>query len=99
MDKQYKTGHTVFEWDTNKAEINKQKHGISFELATQAFTDSKALIAYDITHSEQEERYTLLGTVQGVVLVFVVFTENNTIRIISARKATRKEERHYAGTH
>ncbi len=86
----------TFEWDENKNRENKKKHeGISFEIATQVFLDSKRLERFDKEHStEFEERYDVLGLVEDIL--FVVFTERkNNIRIISARKATKEEQYEY----
>lgn len=96
MKRQYQTTYGIFEWDTDKAANNLQKHGISFELATQVFTDRHASLTYDIEHSIEEDRYSLIGTVGNAILIQVIFTEQNTIRIISARKADRKEQKRYA---
>lgn len=85
-----------FEWDEEKNRINKEKHdGIGFELAIRIFLDDKRLEFYDEAHSSvDEDRWNTIGMV-GKVL-FVVYTERSeTIRIISARRATREEERKY----
>lgn len=96
MDKYHQTPHAAFMWDTDKAESNRRKHCVNFEQATQVFTDPNAIVGYDNAHSEHEDRFHLLGLVRGVLLLLVVFTENGCIRIISARKATRQEEKRYA---
>ena len=95
MSKHYSTPHGLFEWDENKAERNRQKHHISFEQATEAFADPDALLSVDIEHSEGEERFQLMGLVGGVLLLLVVFTERNALRIISARRATKREGKLY----
>ena len=85
-----------FEWDEEKNRINKEKHdGIGFELAIRIFLDDQRLEFYDEAHSSVDEaRWNTIGMV-GKVL-FVVYTERSeTIRIISARRATREEERKY----
>jgi len=85
-----------FEWDEEKNRINKEKHdGIGFELAIRIFLDDKRLELYDEAHSSaDEDRWNTIGMV-GKIL-FVVYTERGeTIRIISARRATREEERKY----
>lgn len=85
-----------FEWDDNKNEMNKKKHdGIGFELAVRVFLDEKRIERYDERHSTMnEERWNAIGMV-GKVL-FVVFTERGeNVRIISARRATREEEKVY----
>lgn len=95
MDKRHQTPHALFEWDSGKAERNQRKHGISFERATEAFGDPFARMDYDIGHSAHEDRFSLLGMVDGTLLVMVIFTEHDVIRIISARKATRQERERY----
>ena len=87
-----------FEWDENKNTINKQKHGISFEEAKTVFYDEDALLIPDPDHSEQEERFVLLGFSQQAKLLVVChcYRESETvIRIISSRKATKNEARQY----
>lgn len=89
-----------FEWDSDKNVINKAKHRISFETAVRAFNDPCLLEKYDLANSTPEEdRYISLGLVEGILLVFVSHTDRSgRIRIISARKAEKKEvieyERH-----
>lgn len=86
------------EWDDKKNEINKRKHGISFESAGWVFSDEARLEFYDEMHSIDEDRYITIGKVEDVL--FVVFTERddaNTVRLISARVATAKERRLYYG--
>lgn len=87
-----------FEWDENKNTSNKQKHGISFEEAKTVFYDEDALLIPDPDHSEQEERFVLLGFSQQANLLVVChcYRESETvIRIISSRKATKNEARQY----
>lgn len=75
---------TTFEWDENKNRLNQKKHDISFEEAQYAFSDSKRIIAKDLDHSENEERYYCFGKI-SVNIVTVRFTyRNNKIRIIGA---------------
>lgn len=86
----------TFEWDEEKEKYNIQHHdGISFDYAARVFLDSKRIEKLDENHSFEEERYNVIGCVERVL--FVVFTEreNDTIRIISARRATAKEEKEY----
>jgi len=87
-----------FEWDEAKAAINLHKHRIAFEVAITAFDDPDALIALDLAHSTAtEERRWLIGESDSGVLV-VVFTtrrRGQVYRIISARRANRKERRRY----
>jgi len=89
-----------FAWDKNKENINIKKHGVTFEQASFVFTDPFALNRYDENHSEQEERWVLLGKSlnQTILLVAHTFRDENGkefVRIISARKATKKEEKVY----
>ena len=83
-----------FEWDENKNQININKHGIPFQLATKVFLDEHVIILPDELHSATEDRSIAIGKI-GKVL-YVVFTERrDTIRLISARKATRLEVQLY----
>ena len=85
-----------FEWDSEKNEINKAKHGLSFEQILPVFDDPFFFERYDKLHSTiNEDRYFGLGCIQGVVIVATSYTENNRIRIISARLASPKEEEVY----
>lgn len=85
-----------FEWDSDKNEINKIKHGLSFEQVLPIFNDPFFFERYDREHSTQEEdRYFGLGCMQGVVIVATSYIENNRIRLISARLASPKEEEVY----
>ena len=87
----------TFEWDENKDRLNQKNHdGISFEYAARVFLDSKRIEMLDEIHSdESEERYNVIGCVERIL--FVVYTErgSDNIRIISARRATPKEEKLY----
>lgn len=83
-----------FEWDENKNEINKKKHGISFEDVESVFSDFSAIIFDDPDHSETEERFLIIGMSlrKGICIVSHCYRNNeNIIRIISARKATKNE--------
>ncbi len=88
-----------FEWDAEKALINRQKHGVSFEVAVRVFLDQNRLELYDDIEDHIEERWKTIGMVDPVVLV-VVYTqrgsETQRIRIISARKANEKERKQYS---
>lgn len=78
-----------FEWDEKKAEINLEKHGISFETAAKVFLDEDRLEIYDEVHSTEEDRYITIG--RAGEILFVVYTERTPkIRLISARLATPK---------
>ena len=81
-----------FEWDQKKDEANQQKHGLSFDEAKELFTSEDYLEIYDEEHSVDEDRFIAIGAIDGGVVV-LVFTEReeDVIRILSVRKATRKE--------
>jgi uncharacterized DUF497 family protein len=87
-----------FTWDKTKNETNTRKHGVTFEEAQSSFNDEFAREFYDPDHSEDEDRFLLLG-LSGRLRVLVVshcFRESETlIRIISARKADRQEQQDY----
>lgn len=88
----------VFEWDENKNTINKRKHGVSFEEAQTVFYDAEALVIDDIEHSEDEERFIILGLSARANLLIVCHcyrASESIIRIISARKATTTETKQY----
>jgi len=87
-----------FECDEYKNRINRKKHGVSFEEAQSVFYDENARLIYDPEHSEDEDRYVLLGMSSRLRLLVVCHCyreEDNVIRIISARKAVRKERLQY----
>jgi len=87
-----------FSWDTQKAKSNILKHGISFEEAKTVFDDDNARLIYDPDHSELENRFILLGlscTLKILTVVHCYRDDENNIRIISARKSTKKEANQY----
>lgn len=85
-----------FEWNPQKAERNRHKHGICFEEAMTVFYDDFALLIPDPQHSYLEALYLLLGrSQQNNILVVVHCERHESIRIISARRATSKETRQY----
>lgn len=87
-----------FEWDENKNRINQRKHGISFDEAKTVFYDEEALVIDDPEHSEEEERFIILGLSAKANLLVVCHCcrdSDTVIRIISARKATRTEMKYY----
>ena len=89
-----------FEWDENKNTTNKTKHGVSFEEATSVFYDENALVISDPEHSAEEERFIILGMSNRANLLIVCHCYREAdlvIRIISARKATKNEEKAYEG--
>ena len=85
-----------FEWDEDKADANQKKHGVTFEEAAAVFADPLAAIFDDEAHSEEEQREIIIGHSDKNRLLLVSFTERaGAIRIISARRATKKEHRDY----
>ncbi len=87
-----------FEWDQRKAKANIKKHGVSFDEARSAFYDENAIQFHDPDHSNEEDRFVLLGLSfkTQVLVVCHCFRESETvIRIISARKADKDEELDY----
>jgi uncharacterized protein len=93
----------VFSWDAQKAFTNLAKHKISFEEAVTVFSDPDALDWSDLEHSEREARHKRLGASSDARVLLVVYTVRKlrhgkeTIRIISARQASRKERKAYFG--
>jgi len=86
----------IFEWDDKKAESNFKKHNISFEEASTAFGDDLSITIEDPQHSQDENRYILIGQSINLKTLVVVHLEKvNSVRIISARKATKKERKFY----
>ena|SRR3990172_9386320 len=86
----------LFEWDTRKAAKNIKSHGVSFDEASTAFSDTLSLAIYDPLHSESEDRFILIGNSHNNRLLVVVHAERgDKIRIISARQATKDERKQY----
>ncbi len=86
----------LFEWDNQKALSNEQKHGISFDEASTVFGDPLSLTLHDPQHSANEERFVVIGRSHKNRILIVVHTERgDSIRIISARKATKNERSQY----
>ena len=90
-----------FEWDRNKATTNEKEHGISFPEATTVFGDQLELTISDPDHSSGEYRFLSIGRSNAGNLLVVSYTERQQelIRIISARKATRQEQKYYEQNH
>jgi len=88
-----------FEWDDRKAVENLSKHGVSFGEATEVFYDPDAIEDYDLKHSDNEARFTIIG-LSSRRLLYVVYAERaiDLVRIISARKADRAEQEIYERT-
>jgi len=86
-----------FEWDQNKNRSNHEKHAVSFEEALTVFYDENAVEYYDDNHSSEEERFIMLGISYQLRLLVVCYCIRNSdaIRIISARKTTKKEAKAY----
>lgn len=87
-------GGFLVEWDEKKAALNLQKHGVSFEDAALVFSDEDLLVFRDERHSQDEDRWQVIGMVEDVL--FVVYTERDeALRLIMAREASPKERRKY----
>jgi uncharacterized DUF497 family protein len=87
-----------FEWDPAKSASNRRKHGVTFDEAQTVFYDEDALLGDDPDHSEHEARFVLLGlssTLRMLLVCHCVRQSGTVIRIISARKASRHEQRQY----
>lgn len=91
----------MFEWDARKAALNRAKHAVSFEEAVTVFGDPAALDGPDLRHSERESRFLRLGRAATDRVLMVAYTvrrpdDGERIRIISARRGSRKERAAYA---
>jgi uncharacterized DUF497 family protein len=85
-----------FVWDIRKNETNIKKHKISFYQASNVFRDLNSITQFDFGHSENESRYLVIGmTQEGLLTVVFVERTENVVRIISARRATKKERNLY----
>ena len=87
-----------FEWHKTKAEANFRAHGVSFDLAKTVFRDPFAIERLDDREDYGEARFVLIGMAEGNILLFVAYTErkdNESIRLISARRATQYEQADY----
>ena len=90
--------HLEFSWDTEKDKANQKKHGVSFQEAQTVFHDENARLIDDPDHSEDEERFILLGMSSKLRILIVCHcyrADDTLIRIISARKADKKERKQY----
>ena len=86
----------LFEWDAHEARKNEETHGVSFDEASTAFRDTLSLTIHDPLHSDEEDRFVLIGNSCMNRLLVVIHTERGeNIRIISARRATKKERKQY----
>ena len=91
-------GTLSFEWDDRKAAANAKKHGVGFDETKSVFVDEQAKLIGDPDHSEDEDRFVLLGLSSVLRLLLVCHcyrAEGNVIRIISARKASAHESKSY----
>jgi hypothetical protein len=93
----------MFEWDARKAVVNRIKHEVSFEEAATVFGDPEALDGPDLRHSGEESRFLRLGRAATGRVLIVAYTvrrevDGESIRIISARRASRKEREAYAAS-
>jgi uncharacterized DUF497 family protein len=89
-----------FEWDPNRADANLKKHGVSFDEAKSVFYDEFAIQYFDGMNSDLEDRFLMLGLSSQARLLIVCHCEResgHSIRIISARKATKNESKAYEG--
>ena len=84
-----------FEWDKAKYADNYAKHGVSFETATEVFKDTFAIERLDDRESYGDDRFILIGMAEGVVITVVYTERSGSIRIISARNATKHEQDDY----
>jgi uncharacterized DUF497 family protein len=93
-------GAISFSWDDRKNIANRKKHRVSFEEAQSVFFDEHAIEYFDPDHSESEARFLMLGLSYKVRILVVSYTlrkDGAEIRIISAKKATKKEQKAYSG--
>ena len=86
-----------FEWDPEKAKANEAKYGLSFEEAVELFRSAPDYLEiYDEQHSEQEDRFIAIGPIQrGVIVVAYTERDEDALRILSARMATKKEKQRF----
>jgi uncharacterized DUF497 family protein len=89
------TGPTQFEWNEAKSEACAQTRHFNFAYAARVFFDANRLVKIDVRHSYGEERYQVIGKIEGRLFVVVYTPRQNVVRIISARKANQREIRVY----
>ena len=88
-----------FEWDEGNIEKSYEKHGVSMRESEELFTDEDVLFIEDVKHSQEEKRFIAIGKIAEGTVLFCAFTvRGNTIRIISSRKANKRERRQYEKT-
>ena len=96
MDIFYELGDLKFVWDSEKAEKNYKKHNVLFKVAARVFLDEFCIDEFDEIHSENEDRYKIIGKV-GKILVVIYTERGDRTRIISARLAEKSEQEDYYG--
>ena len=96
MDVEFEVAGRLVVWDENKAEINRRKHGVRFTVASRVFLDESRIEIFDENHSDNEERYEVIGKVGDILVVICTDLQEKT-RLISARRANRKEANLYYG--
>ena len=85
-----------FEWDDAKAEVNEEKHGVTFAEAMTVFADTLSVTGYDPRHSDEEDRFLTMGmSVDGRLLLVSHTDRGDAVRMISAREASRRERKDY----
>lgn len=90
----------TFSWDERKNQANQRKHGVTFEEAQTVFFDDNAIEYFDPDHSENEKRYLMLGVsyrLRVLIVSYLLRKNGSEIRIISARRATKNEQKGYFG--
>jgi len=86
----------TFEWDPAKARLNRRKHGVTFQEAASVFGDALSLTYSDPDQSDSERRFMTMGSSSAGRILIIAHTEfNDSIRVISAREASKHEKRHY----
>ena len=97
MDFYINIGEFSFVWDENKNQLNIERHKIKFKEAATVFSDHAAKVDYDEEHSQYEERFSIIGRsdVGNLLMVVHCIRDGGVIRLISARKATKSEEKRY----
>ena len=93
----FRLGSYIFEWDDEKAAINKKKHKLSFEVAAEVFLDENLIDDYDELHSDDEERIKVIGRVGKILAVIYTERGEKRYRMISARRADKDEKEKYYG--
>ncbi len=93
--RRHKINDILFSWDESKYALNLKTHGVTFEEAAEVFFDDLSSIRADPDHSFAEDRMIIIGHFKRNRLLFVSFTDNETIRLSSARTATRREIKAY----